>query len=76
MREQLRLAPFFIFCLGLSWDADYTRSKMKPGFQIAAGAYSSYVTRAIWKGFRSRFHFGMGINDFLAVKGKPVPMYR
>ena len=39
----------------------YTRSKMKPGFQIVAGAYSSYVTRAIWKGIRSRFHFGMGI---------------
>ena len=39
----------------------YTRSKMKSGFQIAAGAYSSYVTRAIWKGIRSRFHFGMGI---------------
>ena len=39
----------------------YTRSKMKSGFQIVAGAYSSYVTRAIWKGIRSRFHFGMGI---------------
>ena len=39
----------------------YTRSKMEPGFQIVAGAYSSYVTRAIWKGIRSRFHFGMGI---------------
>ena len=39
----------------------YTRSKMKPGFQIVAGAYSSYVTRAIWKGIRSRFPFGMGI---------------
>ena len=22
-----------------------------------------YVTRAIWKGIRSRFHFGMGIGD-------------
>ena len=40
---------------------NYTRSKMKPGFQIATGAYSSYVTKAIWKGIRSRFHFGMGI---------------
>jgi hypothetical protein len=35
---------------------------MKPGFQIATGAYSSYVTIAIWKGIRSRFHFGMGIS--------------
>jgi hypothetical protein len=26
-----------------------------------------YVTRAIWKGIRSRFHFEMGINEvFLA----------
>ena len=41
--------------------AIYTRSKMEPGFQIAAGSYSSYVTRAIWKDIRSRFHFGMGI---------------
>ena len=36
---------------------------MKPGFQIAAGAYFSYVTRAIWKGARSRFHFGMVVRD-------------
>ena len=27
------------------------RSKMKPGFQIAEGTYSSYVTREIWKVF-------------------------
>jgi hypothetical protein len=41
----------------------YTHSKMKPGFQIAAEAYSSCVTRAMWKGLWSRFHFGMGIAD-------------
>ena len=39
---------------------------MTPGFQIAAGAYSSYVTKAIWKGIRSRFHFGMGISQYTA----------
>ena len=44
------------------FEKTYTRSKMEPGFQIVAGAYSSYVTRAIWKGIRSRFHFGMGIH--------------
>ena len=44
--------------------SNYTRSKVKPGFQIAAGTYSSYVTRAIWKGIRSRFHFGMGIRCY------------
>ena len=27
----------------------YTRSKIEFRFQIVAGAYSSYVTRAIWK---------------------------
>jgi hypothetical protein len=34
----------------------YTRSKIEFGFQIVAGAYSSSVTRAIWKSIRSRFH--------------------
>ena len=36
----------------------YTRSKMKPGFQIVAGAYSSYVTRTIWKVFGPGFILG------------------
>jgi hypothetical protein len=39
---------------------------MKPGFQIVTGAYSAYVTRVIWKGIRSRFHFGMGTSHLLA----------
>ena len=62
-----------------SQDAEnYTRSKMKSGFQIVAGAYSSYVTRAIWEGIRFRCHFGMGIIEILqqGMRAQDLPLFK
>ena len=39
------------------------------GISNRGGSLFGYVTRAIWKGIRSRFPFGMGINGQTAVFG-------
>ena len=65
----------------LGWNVKRSLTKIYP-FQNEiwisnrGGSIFLYVTRAIWKGIRSRFHFGMGINYKIhtdAIKGNLIP---